>query len=94
MKRKHLIRLITILVGIFCLTGITFAAEEKKEEIKVSSKVITIHPSEGLSPASVTADLGTTIVWLNRDRSEVEILFLNKMVTIEVQFGGGREVKE
>ena len=82
MRRKHLIYLITILVGIFCLTSFTFAAEEKKEEIKISSKVITIHPSEGLTPASVTADLGTTIVWLNRDRSEVEILFLNKMVTI------------
>ena len=82
MKRIHLIYLITILVGIFCLTGLTFAAEEKKEEIKVASKVITIHPSEGLRPGKVTADLGTTIVWLNRDRSEVEILFLNKMVTI------------
>lgn len=82
MKRKHLIYLITILVGIFCLTGLTFAAEEKKEEIKVASKIITIHPSEGLRPGKVTADLGTTIVWLNRDRSEVEILFLNKMVTI------------
>jgi len=82
MKRKHLIYLITILVGIFCLTGLTFAGEEKKEEIKVSSKVITIHPSEGLRPANVTADLGTTIVWLNRDRTEVEILFLNKKVTI------------
>ena len=82
MKRRNLIYLITILVCIFCLTGLTFAAEEKKEEIKVSSKVITIHPSEGLTPANVTANLGTTIVWLNRDRSEVEILFLNKMVTI------------
>lgn len=82
MKRKHLIRLITILVGIFCLTGLTFAAEEKKGEIKVASKVVTIHPSEGLTPAKVTADLGTTIVWLNRDRSPVEILFLDKKITI------------
>ena len=82
MKRKHLICLVTILVGIFCLTGFTFASEEKQEEIKVSSKVVTIHPSEGLRPANVTADLGTTVVWLNRDRSEVEVLFLNKMVTI------------
>ncbi len=82
MKRKHSICLITILVGIFCLTGLTFAAEEKKEEIKVSSRVVTIHPSEGLVPANVTADLGTTIVWLNRDRSIVEIFFIDKKVTI------------
>ena len=85
MKRKHLIYLITILVGIFCLTGLTFAGEEKKEEIKVSSKVITIHPSEGLRPANVTADLGTTIVWLNRDRTEVEILFLNKRLPLHAE---------
>ncbi|MEE9505397.1 MAG: hypothetical protein V3V90_09700 [Thermodesulfobacteriota bacterium] len=82
MKRKHLICLITILVGIFCLTGLTFAAEEKKEEIKVSSRVVTIHPSEGLRPANVTSNLGTTIVWLNRDRSIVEIFFIDKKVTI------------
>jgi plastocyanin len=82
MKRKHLICLITILVSIFCLTGLTFAAEEKKEEIKVSSRVVTIHPSEGLRPANITSNLGTTIVWLNRDRSEVEIFFIDKKVTI------------
>jgi len=82
MKRKGLITIIAIFVGVFCLGGFTFAAEEKKEEIKVSSRVITIHPSEGLVPAKVTADLGTTIVWLNRDRSLVEIFFIDKKVTI------------
>jgi plastocyanin len=82
MKRKGLITFIAIYMGIFLLVGVTFAAEEKKAEIKVVSKVVTIHPSEGLVPPTVTADLGTTVVWLNRDRSPVEILFTDKKVTI------------
>jgi len=82
MKRKSLVCLITILVSIFYLTGFTFAAEEKTKEIKVMSKIVTIHPSEGLRPPIVIADLGTTVVWLNRDRTPVEILFLNPNITI------------
>ena len=82
MKRKSLICLITILVSIFYLTGLSFTAEEKKGEIKVTSRIVTIHPSEGLRPPMVTADLGTTIVWLNRDRSPVELLFLDPKITL------------
>jgi len=82
MKRRSLIGLIIILIGVFYLTGLTFAAEKKDAEIEVISKIVTIHPSEGVRIITLTSNVGTTVVWLNRDRSPVEILFLDKKVTL------------
>ena len=82
MKRKNLITIIAIFMGIFYLTGLTLAAEEKAEEIEVISKIVTIHPSEGVRPITLTSNVGTTVVWLNRDRFPLEILFLDKKVTL------------
>jgi plastocyanin len=82
MKRKGLICLITILIGIFYLTGLTFAAEKKAEEIKVINKIITISEYEGAKPATLTSKVGTTVVWVNHSRSPLEILFTDKKVVL------------
>ena len=82
MKREWLIATVTILVSIFCLIGLTFAAEEKTEEIKVVNKIISVTAREGLQPATLTSKPGTTVIWVNHSRQPVEILFLDKKVTL------------
>ena len=82
MKRKSLISMIAIFMGIFYLTGLALAAEEKTEEIKVSSKIVVINEFEGAKPANLTSKIGTTVVWVNHSRSPLEILFLDKKVVL------------
>ncbi len=41
MKRETIITIIAILLGIFCLTGLTVAAEKETEELKLINKIIT-----------------------------------------------------
>ena len=82
MKSKGLITIIAVFVGIFCLVGFTFAAEEEAEKIKVISKVVTLKADEGASPPVLTSKVGTTVIWMNRDSSPVEILFLDKKVVL------------
>ncbi|KPJ58843.1 MAG: hypothetical protein AMJ42_02515 [Deltaproteobacteria bacterium DG_8] len=82
MKRKGLICLVTILISIFFLTGLTFAVEEKTEEIKVINKIVTISAREGARPETLTSQPGTTVVWVNHSSSPLEILFLDKKVTL------------
>jgi plastocyanin len=80
MNRKRTIAVVTVLVGIVCLTGITFAAEEKADELEVLSTIVTISAYEGMKPATFTSKPGTTVVWLNRSRIPAEVLFLDKKV--------------
>jgi len=82
MKRRSLIGLIIILIGVFYLTGLTFAAEEKAEEIKVINKIVTITAREGINPPTLTSKPGTTVIWVNHSRQPVEVLFLDKKVTL------------
>jgi len=82
MKRRSLVCLISIFIGIFSLTGLTLAAEEKAEEIKVINKIVTISESEGARPPTVTSEPGTTVIWVNHSKSPLEILFLDKKVVL------------
>ena len=82
MKRKSLIYVITVLIGTFYLTGLTFSAEEKKEEIKVINKIVVLKEFEGAVPATFTSNAGTTVIWVNHSRSPLEILFLDKKVVL------------
>jgi len=82
MKRRSLITIIAIFMGIFCLVGFTLAAGEKDEDIKVINKIITLRSDEGASPPNLTSKVGTTVIWVNHDRKPVEILFLDKKVAL------------
>ena len=81
MKRKAIIILITLGVGLGCLTGPAFTAEEETEELKISNQIIAVTRRD-VQPQTLTSPPGTTVIWLNRDRSPSEILFLDKKVVL------------
>lgn len=83
MKRKKLIKGAAIFIVMFYLPVLTFAAEEKKEEeIKIINKIVVLSAREGAKPATITSEPGTTVIWLNRSKHPVEILFLDKKVVL------------
>lgn len=83
MKRKRLIKGAAIFVLMFCLPVFAYAAEEKaEEEIKIINRIVVLSASEGAKPVTVTSEIGTTVIWLNRSRHPIEILFLDKQVVL------------
>ena len=82
MRRKSLINVIVVLIGIFYLTGFSFAAEEKMEEMKPTNRVVAVSTYEGLKPSTLSAKPGVTVIWVNYSRTPVEILFLDKKVVL------------
>ena len=82
MKRNRLIGGAAIFIVMFYLPVLTFAAEEKtKEEIKIINKIVVLS-AEGAKPATITSEPGTTVIWLNRSRHPIELLFLDKQVVL------------
>jgi plastocyanin len=82
MERKtHLIMLFTLMV-VFCCVGFTHAEEEKGEEVKMINKIVTVKTYEGLIPAILRSEPGTTVIWVNHSSQPVEILFLDKKVVL------------
>jgi len=82
MERKSLIAIIAIMLGVFYITGLAVAAEDKQEEIKVVNKIVVIDEQEGAKPPSFSSEAGTTVIWVNHSRSPLEILFLDKKVVL------------
>ncbi len=83
MKRQSLIIImVTILIGAFLLTGLTIAAEEKKDDLKIVNKIVVLDEKEGPKPATSTSKPGTTVIWVNHSKSPLEILFLDKKVVL------------
>jgi plastocyanin len=82
MKRNSLITILVLFTGFFFLTTLSFAAEEKTEEIKVVNKIVTVRGYEGAQPSTLNSEPGTTVIWVNHDRQPVEILFLDKKVVL------------
>ncbi len=65
------------------LPVLTFPAEEKaEEEIKIINRIVVLSASEGAKPAAITSEPGTTVIWLNRSKHPMEILFLDKQVVL------------
>ena len=81
MKRNVLRVLIVMGLFIVYLSGGSFAGEET-EEITIDAKVVTIDINKGLSPVTMTAKRGTTVIWINNSRVPQEILFLDKKVVL------------
>jgi len=82
MKKERLIAITTILISVFCMTGLSFAAEEKAEEMKVIQKIVVVETRAGLSPATLVSKPGTTVIWVNQSKQPAEILFTDKKVTL------------
>ena len=81
MMRKSIISLVVISMGFFSLVGLS-AAEEKKDEIQMVNKIISISAREGIKPSTLSSNPGTTVIWVNHSRQPAEILFLDKKVTL------------
>ena len=50
--------------------------------MKLVNKTVTISTYEGLIPAAINSKPGTTVIWVNRSRHPVEILFPFKKVVL------------
>ena len=81
MKRNVFCMFIVMSVGILCLAGSSLAGEEK-EELTIDAKVINIDINKGLSPVTLTAKRGATVIWVNNSRVPQEILFFDKKVVL------------
>ena len=82
MKTKNVAAVITIAVQILSFSHGLPAAEEIPPEMSVSTENIIIKNQRVLEPASLTAKLGTTVVWINTSAFPVEIIFLGKKVSL------------
>ena len=81
MKRKSIIFLFVLIVGGLYLVGLSFAEEQKQEELKIVNKIVTVD-YEGTRPVTLTSKPGTTVIWVNNSRFPIEILFLDKKVVL------------
>ena len=82
MKKKAYVGLSTIIMGFYFLAGFAFAAGNETEELKVINRIISVSTNQGLQPATLESTPGTTVIWVNHSRDPVEILFLDKKVTL------------
>jgi len=83
MKRKNFLTTLVLCCGIVCGNGFATAAEEEKtEQLKIVNKIIIINEYEEVLPVNLTTKAGTTAIWVNHSRTSVEILFLDKKVTV------------
>lgn len=83
MKQKLLYISLLVLLGVFyCTRFLPAAAEEQTEQLKIVNKIIIIDEYEEVRPLTVTTQKGTTVIWVNHSRTPVEILFLDKKVTV------------
>lgn len=88
-------RVVSALVVLLCLiglSGIMCAAEEKEaaqqaaketeEEVTIINRIVRINEREGASPSILVTSPGTTVIWVNHSKSPLEVLFLDKKVTL------------
>ena len=81
MKRKSIVALFVLILGGLYLAGLSFAEEKKQEDLKITNKIVTID-GEGTRPVTLTSKPGTTVIWVNKSRFPIEIIFLDKQVTL------------
>jgi plastocyanin len=83
---------VVMFVCIIVLSGIMSTAEEKgaaqqaapgtEEEVTISNRIVKINEKEGASPSILVTSVGTTVIWVNYSKSPLEVLFLDKKVTL------------
>ena len=95
MKNNSFLLLVIFFMAIFCFAGFSFAAEEETpkaeateaeateaEQLKIINRMIRINPREGATPQTLSSGPGTTVIWINNANSILEVLFLDKKVTL------------
>ena len=87
MKKLFTLPLILSCVLLFCWSVLCTNASESKEELvkegaKDSYKVIRLHSYGGISPKVLNIKPGTIVIWVNDSRSEINIQFEGKQVTL------------
>jgi hypothetical protein len=89
MKRKNLITITAVLLGMIFSASFSYGAEEKDQELKLVNRTVTIITTESarddmkpvVDPVNVNSAPGTTVIWVNFSKTPVELLFLDKKVT-------------
>jgi len=88
MYRKD-VAVAVICIGIIILAGGVCSAQEKgaapqaaAEEVTIINKIVQINEREGASPSILVTNPGTTVIWVNHSKSPLEVLFLDKKVTL------------
>ena len=71
-----------IFIGVFFLVGIAFPAGNEAEELTINNRIVTLSTNAGAMPTTLESSPGTTVIWVNQSRDPVEILFLDKKVTL------------
>ena len=82
MKTSKVVALFFFIVATLCLTDLVAAAEEETEKMAVSNRIVSVSTNQGLKPTNLTVNPGTTVIWVNHSRDPIEILFLDKKVTL------------
>ena len=90
MKSNRFLVIVSIFLLTICFASFSLAAGEEApkaesteaEELKVVNKIVRISEKEGAFPQTLFAKPGTTVIWVNNARSVLEVLFLDKKVTL------------
>jgi plastocyanin len=90
LKNIWLALVVCLCFGFVLSTSAAFGEAEKSEKIQpdkkiAGSKIIRLHYSGGINPATATVPAGTTVIWINEANSPVEIQFEGKQVTMACQ---------
>ena len=89
MKRKHFITVTAVLLGMSFPAQVTYAMEEKDNQLKLVNRTVTITTTESarsdmkpvVDPENINSAPGTTVIWVNFSKTPIELLFLDKKVT-------------
>lgn len=89
---RNVLFAVVVLVCIMFLPGTMSLAEEKgaaqqaaqeaEEEVTIINRIVRINEREGASPSILVTGPGTTVIWVNHSKSPLEVLFLDKKVTL------------
>jgi plastocyanin len=81
-------KIVTVAVFVLCFAfavalaetegGGRIAADQNAKE----TKIVRLHATGGISPAEAIIKPGTTVVWVNDSRSQLELQFQGKQVTL------------
>ena len=82
MKGNCIIVLVTMIMHNLCFAGLACAVDDIPQEMQLTTKNIFIKNNRVLDPASLTSNLGTTVVWVNTSSFPVEIIFIGKKVSL------------
>ena len=82
MKTRNTIAVLFFLITTLFLTVVVIADEGETEDLKVTNRIVSVSTNQGLQPTNLTTSPGTTVVWVNHSRDPIEILFMDKKVTL------------